>query len=285
MSIITMTGWLSQYERIVNLRMTSGEISIKTMGDYDRLIGFCRDKWPNRGLIDISVADITQAIHEKSLNAPHSARRLRINLSNLFIEAQRASVVPLGHNPALVSRHPVTSVKTERLSLGEWLLIFRCAKYRAPQYFQNAMLLALVTAQRPSDIVKMHKSDITDDYLHVTQFKTGEKIALPLSLNLHAISTTLREVIDMCATPGFFLQHENGKCVNTWSISRWFKICREECGINADTPPPFREQRSLSERLYRSQGVDTQTLLGHKYQRMTDEYNDLRGKEYRRLSI
>ncbi|HCJ5889806.1 TPA: integrase, partial [Klebsiella pneumoniae] len=40
------------------------------------------------------------------------------------------------------------------------------------------------------------------------------------------------------------------------------------------------EQRSLSERLYREQGIDTQKLLGHKTMKMTDRYNDDRGKEW-----
>ncbi|RGO38690.1 hypothetical protein DXB20_14315, partial [Escherichia coli] len=43
---------------------------------------------------------------------------------------------------------------------------------------------------------------------------------------------------------------------------------------------PFHEQRSLSERLYREQGLDTQKLLGHKSRKMTDRYNDDRGKDW-----
>ena len=46
------------------------------------------------------------------------------------------------------------------------------------------------------------------------------------------------------------------------------------------TPPTFHVQRSLSERLYREQGLDTQKLLGHKSRKMTDKYNDDRGKDW-----
>lgn len=35
--------------------------------------------------------------------------------------------------------------------------------------------------------------------------------------------------------------------------------------------------RSLSERLYRAQWINTMQLLGHKSQAMTDMYNDDRG--------
>ena len=50
-------------------------------------------------------------------------------------------------------------------------------------------------------------------------------------------------------------------------------------------PPTFHEQRSLSERLYRAQGIDTQKLLGHKSSKMTDRYNDDRGKEWVTISL
>jgi integrase len=43
------------------------------------------------------------------------------------------------------------------------------------------------------------------------------------------------------------------------------------------TRPSLHECRSLAERLYREQGIDTQTLLGHKSMKMTDKYNDDRG--------
>ncbi|EFA7141262.1 integrase, partial [Escherichia coli] len=47
----------------------------------------------------------------------------------------------------------------------------------------------------------------------------------------------------------------------------------------------FHEQRSLSERLFREQGVDTKILLGHSNQKMIDIYNDARGKEWKKLVI
>lgn len=50
-------------------------------------------------------------------------------------------------------------------------------------------------------------------------------------------------------------------------------------------PPTFHEQRSLSERLYRDQGIDTKKLLGHKNQKMTNKYNDNRGKEWLTIAI
>jgi phage integrase len=47
--------------------------------------------------------------------------------------------------------------------------------------------------------------------------------------------------------------------------------------VERGAPPTLHEVRSLAERLYRAQGVDTRILLGHRRQQMTDRYNDDRG--------
>lgn len=73
-----------------------------------------------------------------------------------------------------------------------------------------------------------------------------------------------------------------GDKVSANSITRTFKKARNHCGISwaEGAAPTFHEQRSLSERLYSEKGVDTQKLLGHKTQKMTDRYNDGRVKEW-----
>lgn len=67
-----------------------------------------------------------------------------------------------------------------------------------PPCAQNSMLLALVTGQRIGDIVEMKFSDIWDNHLHVTQNKTGMKLAIPLNLRCDAIGLTLADVISKC---------------------------------------------------------------------------------------
>jgi integrase len=60
------------------------------------------------------------------------------------------------------------------------------------------------------------------------------------------------------------------------AVSKYFKLARDAVApyTGPGKPPSFHEIRSLSERLYRAQGMDTQTLLGHRCRRMTDKYND-----------
>lgn len=70
--------------------------------------------------------------------------------------------------------------------------------------------------------------------------------------------------------------------VSASTITTTFKEARNHCDLSwaEGAAPTFHEQHSLSERLYREQGADTQKLLGHKSQRMTDRYNDNRGKDW-----
>lgn len=92
------------------------------------------------------------------------------------------------------------------------------------------------------------------------------------------------EAIAACrdyARPGeHLLRKSTGGPLVVASLSARFEDAREGAlGMHSGTgaPPSLHECRSLSERLYRRQGIDTRTLLGHKHQAMTDVYNDDRG--------
>ena len=181
---------------------------------------------------------------------------------------------------------------TARLSLDEWKKIL--AQIPEDRYSHKAMLLALVTGQRREDIANMKFSDIKDGYLHIEQSKTGARIALPLNLRCEAIGLSLEDVIRKCrdrfVSPYLLHGKMNNKAkpVNLILVSKEFAAARDAAGIvppAGKTPTTFHEQRSLSERLYRAQGIDTKILLGHKTQSTTDRYNDDRGKEWTKLAI
>ncbi|HEQ1857262.1 TPA: tyrosine-type recombinase/integrase [Providencia alcalifaciens] len=82
-------------------------------------------------------------------------------------------------------------------------------------------------------------------------------------------------------------QANRGEQVTANTITTNFKKARNKTDIDwcEGTPASFHEQRSLSERLYRAQGINTKDLLGHKNQQQTDRYNDDRGKDWIMVSI
>ncbi|MBC8954211.1 phage integrase Arm DNA-binding domain-containing protein [Xenorhabdus sp. PB62.4] len=153
------------------------------------------------------------------------------------------------------------------------------------------------TGQRLGYISKLRFDDVWDDHLHIIQEKTGTKLAIPLNLKCEKIGFTLRDVIaryrDRILSPHVLYYHhttsqaKRGGQVSANAITAGFKKIRDETDFKWEkgTPPSFHEQRSLSERLYREQGVDTKTLLGHKSQLMTDKYHDDRGKDWTILAV
>ncbi|WP_413724670.1 tyrosine-type recombinase/integrase [Sodalis sp. RH16] len=204
-------------------------------------------------------------------------------IKDVFREAEFSGWI--NKNPVTPVLVPDDVVKRDRLTVDEWQRIYLAAKFQSPDYFPLAMLLTLVTAQRRSDISAMRREQIFDDHLHIEQLKTGAKIAIPLDLRLDALGVSVREVIDMCPGNDFLLSHRQ---IMVHSLSHRFQAVRDAIFPRDQwlgTPPSFHEQRSLAERLYRDQGINTQRLLGHKYQRTTDRYDDDRGREFRKIII
>ncbi|EOO1393000.1 tyrosine-type recombinase/integrase, partial [Escherichia coli] len=172
----------------------------------------------------------------------------------------------------------------QRLTFDEWMMIYNAAE-KDGYFLQRGMLLALMTGQRLSDICKMQFSDIRDGYLHVEQQKTGTRIAIPLALRCDKLNLTLDDVVSSCrdcVLSPWLLHHHHAKgtakrggMVKPATLTVAFKKARDSVDYNwraNGTPPSFHEQRSLSERLFREQGVDTKILLGHSNQKMTDIY-------------
>lgn len=211
-----------------------------------------------------------------------------VRLSGIF--------TPLGYNPALATKHRRRRIARQRLNLEEWQKIFDIADANH-KYMGNAMLLALVTGQRLGDSSNMKFSDIWDYHLHILQEKTGSKIAIPLALRLNAINWSLREVVARCrdyAVSPYLVhffhatsQAERGAQVKSNTLTMNFSKARDKAKIDwgDGTPATFHEQRSLAERLYETQGVDTQKLLGHKSPNQTARYHDDRGKGWKKIEL
>ena len=81
---------------------------------------------------------------------------------------------------------------------------------------------------------------------------------------------------------------KRGDMIRPTTLTTAFSAARDRVSYDwkkDGTAPSFHEQRSLAERLFREQGIDTQTLLGHSSKTMTDQYNDTRGKEWKKLAV
>lgn len=293
---ITTSTWLDRYQAIQEDRLKSGDIKLNTYKQKAKPVSLLRERAGLKLISAVDVRDIAQLLDEYiSAGQPRMAQVVRSVLIDVFKEAQHYGEVPPGYNPALATKQPRRKITRQRLSLEEWQKIFDIAD-ASHRYMGNAMLLALVTGQRLGDISRMKFSDIWDDHLHVIQEKTGSKIAIPLSLRLNAISWSLRDVVVRCRDYAvspylvhFFRstsQAKRGAQVKSNTLTMNFSKARDLAGIDwgDGSPATFHEQRSLSERLYKEQGIDTRKLLGHKTQQQTDRYDDDRGKNWMKIT-
>ncbi|MGP3593081.1 phage integrase Arm DNA-binding domain-containing protein [Vagococcus sp. WN89Y] len=289
---ITVSEWLDRYVEVQEERLEHNELRLNSFKQKAKPVRLFRERCGMQYLKDISaldIAEITDAVKAEGHN--RMAQVVRMVLIDVFKEAQHSGHVPPGYNPALATKQPRNRVTRQRLSLEEWQTIYNAAERQEP-YLQCGMLLALITGQRLGDICNMKFTDVWDEMLHIEQQKTGSRLAIPLDLKCDAIGLTLREVISKCrdAVVSKYLVHfrhttsqaNRGDQVSTSSLTSTFKKARNKSGLEWEngTAPTFHEQRSLSERLYREQGIDTQKLLGHKSKKMTDKYNDDRGKDW-----
>lgn len=294
---ITTVTWLERYCKIQEERLKAGDIKPNTYKQKAKPIALLKERVGMTPIASVNVRDVA-AILDGYITAgqPRMAQVIRSVLIDVFKEAQHYGEVPHGYNPALATKQPRRRITRQRLNLEEWQKIFDIADTRH-HYMGNAMLLALLTGQRLGDISRMKFSDIWDDHLHVTQEKTGSKIAIPLSLSLDAINWCLRDVVSRCrdyAVSPFLVhyfrstsQAERGARVKTHTLTTNFSRARDKAKINwgDGTPATFHEQRSLAERLYEAQGIDTQKLLGHKSPNQTARYHDDRGKDWAKVVI
>lgn len=315
---IPFNKWVEEYLKITHDRLLSGEIKSNTFRTRVHITKRLAEIFGDKGIKGITVKEIVTNLDAyRATGKERMAQSLRSTLIDVFAEAIQAG--ELDSNPATMTKNKTVRVKRARLTFETWQTIFESAESLQP-WVQNAMLLAILTGQRLEDIAlarfkrgadweaafsafilkKPHPikpySFIENDFLHVLQQKTRALIKIPLALRLDCIDTTLGDVVTKCrkhALSQFLVHHtrrgtkqEIGDPIHLNTVSKGFMKAREKSGLKWEgSPPTFHEQRSLAERLYRNQGLDTQRLLGHKSAKMTAVYNDSRGAEWLEIAL
>jgi enterobacteria phage integrase len=272
----TVEEWAVIYRKLVDARPISAKTKANRHGALAHVLSYLGER-PVSAVRPHEVAAMVQSI---AATHPQTAKRVLHEVADLFNECMNYGWID--RNPAASVKPPPCRVQRKRLTLGNWQDLKAHAEERMPPWVSNMMILALVTGQRRSDLVKMQFDDVWDDHLHVEQAKTGTRLALPLALKLDAIGMTLAQAIERCKGSGiqspYMLHKHNGDRLADASLSARFEEARKAVLPSSEgIPASLHECRSLSERLYRAQGIDTKVLLGHKHQAMTDIYNDDRG--------
>ena len=130
----------------------------------------------------------------------------------------------------------------------------------------DAMDLALLTGQRPADVLKLKRSDIRDGALHLVQNKTGARLAIEVTGELAAVIARISER-PRTAIIAFLIQDDNGQSLTQHALRSRFDKARELAGVAFQ----FRDIRAKA-------ATDTgdlahsQKLLAHKNREMTEHY-------------
>ncbi|WMB71386.1 phage integrase Arm DNA-binding domain-containing protein [Shewanella oncorhynchi] len=312
---IAFKKWVEKYIAIQGDRLNNGEIRLNTFKTRKSQATIAIKAMGNIPLKDISTKDCYELMQSlRAQGKERTAQAVRSVLIDIFKEAAQAGEITGGFNPASATKSPRVNVVRDRLELEAVKQILTVAETKEP-WVKNTILLALVTGQRRVDIANMQfkkgkdwerlyqnwktgnrskppYSYVEGEWLHVFQQKTSTMLKLPLGLKLEALDLSIGNVVLSCRSrcvSKYLIHHQHGSRGATIggqvfvdTITKRFSECRDELGPSTTT---FHELRSLSERLYSGQGIDTQILLGHKDPRTTAAYHDIRGQMWIELVI
>ena len=128
------------------------------------------------------------------------------------------------------------------------------------------MDLALLTGQRPADVLKLKRTDIRDGALWIVQNKTGQRLGVEMTGELVAVIARINER-PRRAISAYLIQDENGQPLTQGALRSRFDKARTPAKVDLQ----FRDIRAKA-------ATDTgdlahsQTLLGHKNREMTEHY-------------
>ncbi|MBA1290527.1 phage integrase Arm DNA-binding domain-containing protein [Pseudomonas japonica] len=273
---VTLGEYLATYEREV---LPPRELAKATLDLYSVRFKQIREAMGSIPIDQITIRMVAEFL--KPLT-PRSSNQARATLSDVFTHAAAEGLCP--DNPAANTIAKIEKKQRKRHTVEG----LKAIREKSPLWLQNAIDLALVTAQRRGDILNMKFEDIRDGYLYVVQSKTEKAsdagwLKVKVTPQLTAILARCRDEV---LSP--YLVHRRperkkkreGK--DHWTkvderfLTRAFKDARDASGCYADWKeeemPGFHEIRALTLHLYKRAGKDGQKIAGHATENMTRNY-------------
>lgn len=294
---------LQKYWQTAQQRHADGELSANTLRTRKSHIKALASL-PNWQLDSTShqtmLSDTNQLLEDYKTQDKHrTAQSIRSCMIDVFKELRSQGYWTQTLDPATATRNPKAIVKRMRLTLDLFQHVLNKVRSnkRFDPWLEHAMLLAITTSHCNAELSRLTYTEqgtgcwIDDNHLYITRQKVrNSRVRIPLDFGLDAIGYSIREIIEMTHsqyyTASHIIHHQRtttkakaGQVVHPNTYSRRFRDALTQCDITIPdgmTAPTFYELRSLCERLAKQQGVDTQTLLGHKQARTTAVYDDPR---------
>lgn len=143
---------------------------------------------------------------------------------------------------------------------------FALVKAHAHFTVADAMDLALLTGQRPADVLKIKRTDIRDGALWIVQNKTGARLGIELTGELADVVNRINTRPNL-AISAYLIQDGKGQPLSVGALRSRFDKARESAKVSFQ----FRDLRAKA-------ATDTgdlahsQKLLAHRNREMTEHY-------------
>lgn len=205
---------------------------------------------------------IKRYLDERGKTAPVRANREKALFSHVFNFARACGYTDAPNPCAGVRGHRETG-RDRYVEHDEFLAVWNAAHYTV----QDAMDLALLTGQRPADLLKMNRGDIRDGELCLAQNKTGKPLRITITGELKDLIERILSRQHRIMGGDALLQDGNGQRLTPSALRTRFDKARKAAGIDFQ----FRDIRAKT-------ATDTenlahaQKLLGHKSRAMTEHY-------------
>lgn len=206
-------------------------------------------------------SDVNTYVDLRGQTAKTRANREKALLSHIFNKARAWGYTSAPNPCAGVKGHRETG-RDRYVTDAEYLAIWNAADAA----LRDAMDLALLTGQRPADVLKMDRADIRDGALWVTQNKTGKKLRIQIVGELADVIARIEA--RPCKVKGpALIQDNQGARLSYFAMRARFEKARQAAGVHFQ----FRDLRAKA-------ATDTgdlalaQRLLGHKTRDMTEHY-------------
>ena len=189
------------------------------------------------------------------------ANREKALLSHLFNKAREWGYTAL-QNPCQGVKGFKETGRSRYITDAE----FEQVKAQAHFTVIDAMDLALLTGQRPADVLKLKRTDIRDGALWIVQNKTGARLGVKITGEQAVVFNRINERPRQ-AISAYMVQDENGQPLSQFALRSRFNQARTAVGVDFQ----FRDIRGKA-------ATDTgnlahsQKLLGHKNRDMTERY-------------
>lgn len=207
------------FRQVTDLWEEKLEVKHSTAKAYGIALGALRDAFGHFQLESITAQDVREYLDRRS--AKVSANREIAILSIIWNWCRERGVTNCA-NPCSGVRKNRERPRTRYIHEAE----FNDIHSNGPRFLRDAMDLALLTSQRPQDLLSATRTDIRDGHLEFVQQKTGAKLRFRIEGELKALLERPRSVRSV-----FLIADDHGQPIHIQRLQRAFQSARIKAGV------------------------------------------------------